>query len=131
MEPSMQGEIGSLVTKHGAVPPPWVIFDENPYSICWRMGYGESYQPLWWEWWRRQRLTEDQRITYFRRWPPPHCWLVFLIAAVWDVHIESWDIYACGEEAKVTPYFERTATLGFGNQEDYERDLRDPKWLER
>jgi len=124
MEPWMLRKIDSLVTEHGTVPPPWVIFDEHPYSICWRMGGGESYLLLWWEWWRRQRLTEDQRIAYFRRWPPPHCWLVFLIGAVWDV-----DTFE--EEANLAPYFERTATLGFGNQKDYERDLHDPKWLER
>jgi hypothetical protein len=35
------------------------------------------------------------------------------------------------EEANLAPYFERTATLGFANQRDYERDLNDPKWLER
>jgi hypothetical protein len=48
---------------------------------------------------------------------------------VWDLEIECWDIYACEgpEEAdKVAPYFERTATLGFGNQEDYARGLYDP-----
>ncbi len=124
MEPWMLRKIDSLVTEHGTVPPPWVIFDEHPYSICWRMGGGESYLLLWWEWWRRQGLTEDQRIAYFRRWPPPHCWLVFLIGAGWDV-----DTFE--EEANLAPDFERTATLGFGNQKDYERDLDDPKWLER
>jgi hypothetical protein len=29
------------------------------------------------------------------------------------------------------PYFERTAALGFGGQQDYERDLDDPRWLKR
>jgi hypothetical protein len=29
----------------------------------------------------------------------------------------------------IGPYFEQTAALGFGGQQDYERDLADPKWL--
>jgi hypothetical protein len=31
----------------------------------------------------------------------------------------------------LNPHFERTATLGFSNQHDYESDLDEPKWLER
>jgi hypothetical protein len=31
-------EINNLIGKYGTVPPPWVIFDEHPYSMCWRMG---------------------------------------------------------------------------------------------
>jgi hypothetical protein len=88
------------------------------------MGGGEGHMMVWSEWWPRQAFTEDQRIAYFRRWPPPHCWLVFLIGAVWDVD-------TCDEEANLSPYFARTAALGFGSEQDYERDLDDPKWLER
>src|SRR5260370_37604482 len=44
MEPWMQREIDSLVAEHGTVPPLWVMFDEHPYSICWRVGGGESHQ---------------------------------------------------------------------------------------
>ena len=64
------------------------------------------------------------KIAYFRRWPPPYCWLIFLIGAVWDVDTSE-------EEANLPPHFERTAALGFGSQQDHERDLDDPKWLER
>jgi hypothetical protein len=124
MEPWMQREIESLVAEHGDVPPGWVMYDEHPYSIWWRMGGGESHQLVWWNWWRSQGFTEDQRIAYFRRWPPPHRWLFFLIEAVWDV--DTWE-----GDADLTPYFERTAALGFGSEHDYERDIDDPKWLER
>jgi hypothetical protein len=79
---------------------------------------------LWSEWWRQQGFTEEQKIEYFRRWPPPHCWLAFLIEAVWGV-----DTFE--EEDNLGPYFERTAALGFGGQQDYKRDRDDPKWLER
>jgi hypothetical protein len=88
------------------------------------MGPGESHRFVWWEWWQCQGYTEEQKIEYFRRWPPPHCWLAFLIEAVWDV-----DTFE--ERDNLGSYFERTAVLGFGTQQEYKRDLEDPKWLER
>jgi hypothetical protein len=88
------------------------------------MGGGESHKLLWWEWWPQQRFTEDQKVAYFRQWPPPHCWLAFVIKAIWGV-----DTFEQRDD--LASYFERTATLGFGSQLDYERDLNDPKWLER
>ena len=124
MEPWMQGEIDRLSAGHGTVPPPWAVFDEHPYSICWRMGGGESHLMVWWGWWAQQGFTEDQKVAYFRRWPPPHCWLAFLIEAIWGVDTSE-------EGDDLAPYFERTAAMGFGGREDYERDLDDPGWQER
>ena len=48
MEPWMQKAKDNLVSKYGTVPPPWVLYNEHPYSICWRMGGGESHMMLWW-----------------------------------------------------------------------------------
>lgn len=124
MEPWMQEAIDRLVAEYGTVPPPWVLFHEHPYSLCWRMGDGESHLMLWSQWWQRQAFTEEQKIAYFRRWPPPYCWLAFLIEAVWGVDPSE-------AEDNLGPYFDRTVALGFGGQQEYERDLNDPKWLER
>jgi hypothetical protein len=124
MEPWMQEEIDQLVAEYGTVPPPWVVHNEHPASIYWRMGEGEGQIEVWWAWWPRQNYTEEQKIAYFRRWPPPHCWLAFLIEQVWSI-----DPYC--ERKNLGPYFERTAALGFGSQLDYERDLKDPKWHQR
>lgn len=123
MDQWMQEEIESLIAKHGSVPPPWVMYDEHPCSIYWRMGSGESHNMVWWKWWEVQNFTEVEKIAYFRQWPPPHCWLSFLIQAVWN--IDTFD-----EEENLAPYFEHTRDLGFGSQQDYEGDLNDPKWLE-
>jgi hypothetical protein len=88
------------------------------------MGGGESHLMVWWEWWNQQMFTENQKVEYFRHWPPPHCWLAFLIQAVWGV-----DTFE--EQDNLAAYFELTNSLGFGSEQDYERDLDDPKWLER
>jgi hypothetical protein len=40
-------EVKRLTTRYGTVPPPRVVFDKHPYSICWRMGSGESHLHLW------------------------------------------------------------------------------------
>lgn len=123
MEHWMRDEIAALTTRYGAVPPPWFMYDEHPYSICWRMGGGETHMTVWATWWPAQQLTEAQKIEYFRKWPPPHCWLAFMIEAIWAVNVFD-------EAEELAPYFARTRALGFGGQEDYERDLDDPKWLE-
>jgi hypothetical protein len=124
MEPWMQEKIDCLLAEHAAVPPPWVVYNEHPYSICWRMGGGESHLIVWWEWWPRQGFSEVQKITYFHKWPPPYCWLAFLIEAIWGV-----DTFE--ERDNLASYLERTNSLGFGSEQDYERDLDDPKWLDR
>lgn len=118
MDAWMVAQAERLVEEHGMVPPPWVVMNEHPMNICWRMGHGESHLMVWWEWWSMQPFTEEQKIQYFRRWPPPHCWLDFLIQAVWNIEPS--------DEDELIPFFKRTSELGFGSQEDYERDLDDP-----
>jgi len=130
MQAWMCKEIDSLVAEYGMVPPPWVVYNRHPYSICWRMGGGESHIMVWREWWPQQGFTDDQKIAYFRSWPPPPCWLTFLIEAIWDVDMSEWDVDT-SEEEEFTPYFKRTSELGFGSQHDYQQDLNDPKWLEQ
>jgi hypothetical protein len=123
MKAWMQEMIDRFLAEHGAVPPPWAVFNEHPYRIAWRMGAGESHLMMWWAWWEQQAFIEQQKVDYFRRWPAPHCWLAFVIEALWGV-----DTYA--EQDHLAPYFERLVALGFGSQQDYERDLDDPKWLD-
>lgn len=124
----MPEEIDRLVAEYGTVPPPWAMYDEHPYSICWRMGEGEGHIWLWWEWWPLQEFTEDRKIAYFRRWPPPHCWLAFLIEAIWGVDTFEGEDEGGKKKEELSPYFERTRALGFGGREEYEKDLDDPKW---
>lgn len=110
MEAWMLSEIERLTKTHGMVPPPWIAFPNvHPYSICWRMGGGESLIMLWGPWWREQRLSEDGRIGYFRKWPPPPCWLSWMIDAIWNSEGE--------EEFDEEPYFDRVERLGFGSRE--------------
>lgn len=125
MKDWIKEEITQTIDTDGDVPPLWIVFpDEHPYSMCWRMGYGESYVEIWGQWWQQQNLNESQRIEYFRKWTPPHAWLEWTIEAIWDLH--AWE----ETDFDYTPYLDRMAALGFGSQADYERDLDDPKWFE-
>jgi hypothetical protein len=120
MKEWMRKGIDELAAEYGTVPPPWTIYREHPYSMRWRMGSGEAHLELWWNWWAQENFTEDRKIEYFRRFPP-HCWLAFLIEAIWEIDVSS-------EKENLAPYFERTNALGFGSRADYEQDLDDPKW---
>ena len=76
-------------TSNGVKPSPWEEFYEHPYSICWRMGGGEDYIMHWWDWWRQQSYNEEQKIQYFLdKKPFPHCWLSFVVDAIWDKELE-------------------------------------------
>ena len=126
----MNSAIERLIAQYGAVPPPWVRFpDTHPYSICWRMGGGESHVMLFAQWWREQGFDEAARIAYFRRWPPPPRWLKWMIDVIWNVQADDEDDGTAS--ATYAPYFARAEALGFGSRAAYEQDLDDPQWLER
>ncbi|WP_309742391.1 hypothetical protein [Chamaesiphon sp. OTE_20_metabat_361] len=117
-------EIASLIDRYGQVPPLWVIFpDEHPYSMCWRMGYGDSYPEIWNQWWHDRHFSEAERIAYFQQWTLPAMWLKWTILAIWNLRDSEDDA-----DVDLTPYFDRLAALGFPIKEDYERDFHDPKW---
>lgn len=124
----MKKELEAHLTEDGVLPPPWVVFpDTHPYSMLWRMGAGESFIMVWGEWSEEQKTfhTEADWIGYFRRFPPPKRWLTWMMDVVWN--LKPWEQ---DEDFDYTPYFERTAELGFGTQAEHEADLDDPKWLD-
>lgn len=114
-----------LQADYGTVPPPWVVYPgEHPYSICWRMGGGESHMLLWDHWWQAQQWDAPQCLSYFHHWPSPPAWLAWIAAAVWN--LEPWD----EDDFDYAPYFTQLEQAGLGTQAAYEQDLDDPKWLE-
>lgn len=124
----VKDEIAELVARHGAVPPPWFVFpNTHPYQIVWRMGAGESFIMIFGAWWKSQKpaMSETQRIEYFRQWPPPPRWLVWMIDVLWDLPDEELND---PDAFDYSPYFARTEALGFGTEEEYERDLHE--WRE-
>ena len=127
-EYSVDAEVKKLVDEHGAVPPPWAYLLANPMDICWRMGDGEGYLHVWYRWWAQQERDVDKRIAYFRRWPPPHCWLWFMIEAIWDLDDDDPDDLGLNTEDE--DLFERVEALGFGSYDDFVRDMNDPKWMD-
>lgn len=121
METSTQSsKITKLINEHGSVPPPWFKFpDTHRYSICWRMGEGEDYIETFFTWWEetKESLDESQRIEYFRKWPPPPRWLGWMSELIWDLDFEDFE-----DEENYRPYFVRTKELGFGDEEEYQKD---------
>ncbi|WP_249384124.1 hypothetical protein [Chitinivorax sp. B] len=77
----------------------------------------------WSAWWDAGALSEAARIAYFKQWPPPPCWLVWMIEAIWD--LQPWE---SEDEFDYSPYFAQAEALGFGTQADYKADLDDPRW---
>jgi hypothetical protein len=118
-------KVAQWVAQYGAIPPPWVFAENShPYSMRWRMGEGETLVMVFGEWWEQDNKSEEQRIAYFRRWPPPPRWISWMADAIWD--LEPWN----SDEFDYRPYFKKLSELGFQGVEDYERDLDDEKWLE-
>jgi hypothetical protein len=122
---SLTCEADRLAGVYGTVPPPWVVHDEHPYDHRSRSEGLSFHINVFWAWWWAQKFTEDERIAYFRRWPPPPCWLAFLIQAVW-----LGDPFDAEAQANSAQYFERTRDLGFGSRQDYERVVDESMWPE-
>ncbi|GAP98078.1 hypothetical protein [Leptolyngbya sp. NIES-2104] len=119
MEDWIQEGIEKLIAEYSDVPPPWVIFDEHPYSLCWRMGGGEAHIEIWSAWWEEKNYSEAERIEYFRRWMPPPRWLEWTIDAIWEDDESDFDENAA---------FARIEAIGLGTKAEFEKDFDDPKW---
>lgn len=119
MEDWVQEGIEKLKAEYGDVPPPWVVYDEHPYSLCWRMGGGEGHIMIWSDWWEQQNYEEAERIEYFRRWMPPPRWLEWVIDAIWEDDESDFDENAA---------FDRIEAIGLGTKAEFEKDFDDPKW---
>ncbi len=72
--------IDTLIAKeldvHGDLAPPWARYPEIPNgSIGWRMGGGEGWLMMWWQWLARLPTDRAVRLAYLRRHPPaPRSW---------------------------------------------------------
>ncbi|MBY0087202.1 NADAR family protein [Brevibacillus brevis] len=53
--------------------PPWIVFPEkHPYSLFWRMGFGEDYVMHYWPW--LEEMSVDTRKEYDAYFPVPEEW---------------------------------------------------------
>ncbi|MCM3143092.1 NADAR family protein [Brevibacillus sp. MER 51] len=53
--------------------PPWIEFpEEHPYSLFWRMGFGEDYVMHYWPW--LEEMSVDARNEYDAYFPVPEEW---------------------------------------------------------
>lgn len=75
-----------LFNEHGAVPPPYVMYpDIHPCEIFWRMGHGESYKYFFSDWLRKENMSEEAKVEYFRKFPPPPLWLTWMADCIWRI----------------------------------------------
>ena len=119
-----QKEVSQYLKEYGEVPPPWVIFtNTHPYSMFWRMGYGEDFLMIYYHWFEENIKTFEEKIAYFKKYSPPPRWLENVVSAVWD--IEPWN----DENFDYSPYFEKLKSYGFKDVDKFEADLNDEKWL--
>ncbi|MBE9221582.1 hypothetical protein IQ215_02625 [Cyanobacterium stanieri LEGE 03274] len=119
-----QKEVNQYLKEYGEVPPPWVIFtNTHPYSMFWRMGYGEDFLTIYYHWFEENIKTFEEKIAYFKRYSPPPRWLENVVSAVWD--IEPWN----DENFDYSPYFEKLKSYGFKDVDKFEEDLNNEKWL--
>lgn len=117
--------VAELMEEYGTVPPPWVLAPNgHPYSMMWRMGYGQTHILIFGEWMRQECPGEASKIAYFKKFPPPPRWLSSMVSYIWDVDIFS-------ERAEdYASYFKKLDELGFSGTAEFEQDLNDEKWLE-
>ncbi len=121
--------ITEFVAKTGVVPPPWFEFpNEHPMSICWRMGAGESHVMAFQTWWARENFNIEQRIAYFRKWPPSPRWLTWMLDTIWD--LEPWHLEENEWFEFYKPYLAKVEGFSFPNWAEYEQDFQDEKWFE-
>jgi hypothetical protein len=127
---SEQEIIDYLVAEWGTMPPcgysyPWL----HPYSMGWRMGYGETYGLCLGSWWR-QRFTTEEMIRYYQEWIPLPCWLGSVMEDIWDVKVYRYE----DDDPLLKPYFEKLEVLGIGSEKMYWKDLEAPpkskRWAE-
>jgi hypothetical protein len=117
---SMDRRISEEIRAFGEARPPWEHSPgESPASICWRMGGGEDHIQLFWEWWRRSRWTESQKLDYFRRHQPPVDWLVWAASAIWDE-------FKLGRNAEGA--VQRLERVGIGSYREWVRREMQPPW---
>ena len=111
--------------EYGEVPPPWVFRPEgHPYSIGWRMGAGESFLMVFWQWWEQKSPTETEALAYFKKYNPPPRWLGWVCETIWELDAE------IALDSDYVQELKKLETYGFKGTKDYVSDLDDPKWLD-
>ena len=96
------------IEKYGAVVPPWVFSpDSHPLSIEWRMGSGETQVMVFSIWWDQQQFSEEDALRYFKKFPPPPRWMMWMADVLWEIEI--WD----PDEFEGSPSYHKLLDLGF------------------
>lgn len=112
-----------LIQEYGDIPPPWIFAPTtHPYSICWRMGGGETHVMILWEWMKHQNFTTSNRIDYIKKYPPPPRWLEWAVDFIWDLKIDE------NDDRDYPSYFKKLEEIGITGTADFEKDFNDDRW---
>lgn len=116
-------EVEKYVSEYGYVPPQWIVFpNSHPYSIQWRMGYGEGFLMMFYTWLGKEFSSEEEKIAFFLKNPPPPRWLQVMADCIWE---EGIDFETPFEE---TVYYGKLKDLGFEGVDKFSEDMDNPKW---
>lgn len=114
------------VSDYGEIPPPWVFRERgHPLQIGWRMGAGETFLMVYWEWWEEENKSEKEMLDYFKKYDPPPRWLGWVCEIIWNPELDS------EEDGDYSIYLDRLKSQGFEGTELYKSDFEDPQWIEQ
>lgn len=116
---------------YGCVPPPWeAIPNSHPFSMRWRMGYGSSLQDVFPVWLRQYFPSEESRVAFFWKHPPPPRWQPYLIEAIFDAPPPEPEISVYDPDWYENSGFPaKLKVLGFRGTDRFREDLDDPQWI--
>lgn len=110
--------VKKYLDKYGEVPPPWAyVENSHPYSIGWRMGGGEGFLMILWEWESQQNMSFDEKVAYLHRYPAPPRWYQWMVDFLWE------ELPYDMEVQDYIKYFERLNELGFKLSDQFEEDI--------
>lgn len=111
--------------EYGSVVPPWIVStNSHPASMEWRMGDGETRIMVFAIWWNQQNYTEEQALSYFKKFVPPPRWMMWMADVLWKINMY------IPEEFEGSIFYNKLLVLGFEGVTNFQKDFDDPKWLE-
>lgn len=116
--------VKNYVEEYDDVPPPWVLFPtSHPVSIGFRMGTGETHIMILSEWLEEEKLSQEERILYCKKYNPPARWLDWVANFIWEYELTDDELFF-----QNSIYPQKLKELGFTKVEEFQEDYENEKW---